>query len=133
MTRERLNKVDEQDFLYPVNLPTTEEFGESYHTYKNVAVDEFRFLFDAIVTPESFITCMVVTDILKLPALTGIAQHCRELVEASGNLERWSFQKQFIGAVVCNLMEANGYEKKGQKKAVPINYYTKGEVYRRKP
>ena len=48
-----------------------------------------------------------------------------------GAEKNYDFDKQFIGAVVCSLMEANGYEKTGKKRSIPHNAFTKGEVYAR--
>jgi len=39
------------------------------------------------------------------------------------------FDKQFIGGVVCSLMEANGYQKTGTKRATPNKAFSKGEFY----
>jgi hypothetical protein len=39
------------------------------------------------------------------------------------------FLKQFIGALVCSLMEANGFMKSNKKKSIPHHAYTKGEFY----
>lgn len=121
-----------KDFVFTVNLPTIEEFGERFPQYKGYAMNEGRFLYEIIISPESFIHARAITLILELPALTAIAEACQKAVLSRGSLDNWDFQKQFIGAVVCKLMEANGFEKKGQKKSVPIDHFTRGEVYQLK-
>jgi hypothetical protein len=45
----------------------------------------------------------------------------------------FDYVKKGIGAMVCAIMEANGYEKTGVKKAVPpfpYRVFSRGEVYR---
>ena len=121
-----------EEYVFTVKLPTIEEFGERFPQYKGYAMNEGHFLYEIVISPESFIHARAITLILELPALTAIADACYEAVASRGSLENWDFQKQFIGAVVCKLMEDNGFEKKGQKKSVPTNHFTKGEVYQLK-
>ena len=54
------------------------------------------------------------------------------LFSKSENLKADSFTKQFIGSVICALMEANGYKKTGTKKSVPHELFSTGEFYKRK-
>lgn len=42
-----------------------------------------------------------------------------------------TYTKQFIGAVVCCLMENNGYRKTGRKKSINHPDFIKGEIYSR--
>ncbi len=118
-----------ENFILSVNLPTTDEFGERFPQYKNFAENDGNFLFNRIISPESFINARVVTLILKLPAVAGIAEDCYNLVNDNGTVEWRGFIKQFIGAVVCKLMEDNGFQKTGRKKAIPHDQFTKGELY----
>lgn len=119
-------------YSLPVNLPTVEEFAERFPQYGNFARNEGRFLFETIVSPESFNNAQVVTIGLNLPAVAGIAEICYQTVSNHDSIrweERKGFLKQYIGAVVCKLMEVNGFEKTGVKKSVPHRNFTKGEVY----
>lgn len=118
-----------QTYSQPVNLPTIDEFRDKYPQYGNYAENEARFLYDEIVCPKSFIFAMAATK-MEFPAVTGVAEECYQLVQTKGTIEWRGFTKQFIGAVVCTLMEANGYEKTGIKKSVPHQKFTKGEVYK---
>lgn len=113
-----------------VNLPSVEEFSERFPQYGNFAKNEGRILFDRIVTPESFNNCRVVSLELELPAVAGVAEICFQAVSEDRTLEWRGFIKQFIGAVVCKLMEVNGFAKTGIKKSVPHRMFTKGEYYR---
>jgi hypothetical protein len=72
----------------------------------------------------------VATTDLDLPAVAGVAKLCYRTVIEQNSLEWNGFLKQFIGAVVCTLMEANGFEKTGTKRAIPHREFTKGEFYR---
>lgn len=62
------------------------------------------------------------------PAVTGIAECAVQEFVRAGK-EPTDFDKQFIGAVVCSLMEANGYGKTGKKRSIPHKAFTKGKVY----
>lgn len=111
-----------------VNLPSVNEFGERFPQYGNHARNELNFLFKRIVSPESFIYAKVATQ-MDLPAVAGIANECYKLVIENGTIEWHGYIKQFIGAVVCKLMEDNGFKKTGIKKSVPHPMFTKGEFY----
>ena len=124
--------METKNYIYPVNLPTIDEFGERFPQYKNFAMNEGKLLYEIIITPESFIRARVVTLVLKLPALTAVADDCYQNLKTRGELDNLDFKKQFIGAVVCKLMEENGFEKTGKKKSVPLQYFTRGEVYQQK-
>ncbi len=113
-----------------VNLPSIDDFAKRYHQYGNFARGEGKFLFDRIVSPECFNNARVVTVELGLPAVAGIAKICYDLVEQRPDIEWTGFIKQYIGAVVCTLMEFNGFKKTGTKKSVPHPKFTKGEYYR---
>ncbi len=120
--------METRSFTLLVNLPTVDEFGERFPQYGNYARNEANFLFERIVTPESFIYAKVATQ-LKLPAVAGIADDCYKLVIENGTIEWRGFTKQFIGAVVCKLMEDNCFKKTEIKKSVPHPMFTKGEFY----
>lgn len=119
-----------ENFTLAVNLPALEEFRERFPQYGNYAENEGNFLFERIVSPDCFNSARVATLDLNLPAVAGIADTCFQVVMEEGNIEWRGFIKQFIGAVICKLMEDNGFEKTGTKKSVPHSQFTKGEVYR---
>ena len=121
--------METKSYSQPVNLPTLEEFQEKYSSYGKFAGGEGRPLFEHIVSPKSFIYAMVATT-LGHPAVAGIADDCFVFVNQTGTTEWRNFTKQFIGAVVCSLMEANGYQKTGKKKSVPHPAFTVGEFYK---
>jgi hypothetical protein len=112
-----------------VKLPSIEEFSKRFPQYGNYARGEGNFLYERIVSPDCFNYARVATVELKLPAVAGIAEICYQLVKNKKNVEWTGFIKHYIGAVVCTLMEANGFNKTGQKKSVPHSDFTKGEFY----
>lgn len=120
--------METKQFTISVNLPTVDEFKERFPTYGNYASDEGNLLFEKIVSPESFIYAKVATK-LNLPAISGIAEDCYKLVLESETIEWRGYTKQFVGAVVCKLMEDNGYKKTGTKKSVPHKEFNVGEFY----
>jgi hypothetical protein len=119
-------------FTLSVNLPSVEEFAERFPQYGGYAKDKGKFLFKRIVTSDCYNNARVATLVFKLPAVAGIAEICYQTVSEDATIEWSGFVKQFIGAVVCKLMEDNGFEKTDTKKSVPHPKFTKGEFYKLK-
>jgi hypothetical protein len=117
-------------FVLSVHLPTMEEFAERFPQRARYARNEGEFLFSVVMTPESFNNARVATLVFHLPAVAGVAETCWQAVQQQNAIEWRDFVKQYIGALVCALMEANGFEKTGEKRAVPHQKFTKGELYR---
>ncbi len=115
---------------FTVNLPSAEEFAKQYRAYSSLVHNDFQFVFELLMSPDSFVRARVATLDLGLPAVSGIAEIVYQAVQAHGTIEWNSTLKQFIGATICSLMTANGFEKTGQKKAIPHHAFTKGEFYR---
>jgi hypothetical protein len=118
------------DYSMHVNLPEIEEFLESYSRYSSLVSGEGRPLFEAIMQPDVFIRASVISDI-GLPAVLAVADDSRRIADANKKVSLDNFTKQFIGSVVCSLMEANGYSKTGRKRRVPHESFSVGECYRR--
>jgi len=116
-------------FTLPVNLPLVEEFAERFPQYGEYAKHEAKFLYERIVAPDCYNNARVATLMFGLPAVAGVAEICYQTVLEHGTIEWRGFLKQFIGAVVCKLMEDNGFSKTGTKKSVPHAKFTKGEFY----
>jgi hypothetical protein len=81
--------------------------------------------------PESLNSAIEATK-LGLPAVTGIAEISIQEVKRTGR-KLTPFDKQFIGGVICCLMEANDYQKTGKKKAITHKAFSKGEFYEAVP
>ena len=117
------------EYVLPVQLPSVDEFAQRFPQYGGYARGDGEFLFRVVMTPESFNYARVATLVFGLPAVAGVAEACVAAVEQQNVVEWRDFIKQYIGALVCVLMEANGFEKTGVKRAVPHKKFTKGEVY----
>lgn len=122
--------MEVRSFELPVRLPPIEEFAARYRPYSRFVQNEGRFLFDLLISPGSFNRAQVATIDLDLPAVAGIARISYEAVQAQTNVEWNDYVKQYIGALICTLLEANGFQKTGVKKAIPHQGFTKGEMYR---
>ncbi len=116
-----------RNYSLSVQCPTVEKFAKRYPQYGPFAKGKGRVLFELIISPESFISSKVATD-LGFSAVLGVAEACSKSVKKSGN-NIDNFTKQFIGAVVCLIMENNGYQKTGKKKSIPHPDFSRGEVY----
>jgi hypothetical protein len=119
-----------QTISYTINLPETDDLLARYPRYTKLVTGEGQFLFELIMQPEMFLQCSILAD-FGLPSVLGVAEACRVAIdEDAGAISMDSFTKQFIGAAVCVLMEANGYQKTGTKKSVPHPSFSIGEFYK---
>lgn len=116
-------------FRCEVISPTADDFAKQYPQYAPFAVGEGRELFNLIVRPENFIRMATASE-LGFAALFGVAEPCSKLAQAK-NSPLTTYTKQFIGAVVCCLMENNGYRKTGRRKSINHPDFIKGEIYSR--
>ena len=87
-------------------------------------------MFDVVMSPTCYDYARAATLVFDLPAVAGVAKACTEAFSQQDKVEWRDFIKQYVGALVCALMEANGFEKTGEKRAIPYPGFTKGEVYR---
>lgn len=118
-----------QSYVLQVNVPSVQEFSSKYKQYGPLAHGPAHFLFEVLTSPDSFIRAKMAT-ILGHPAIDGPAELAYQAV-ANQDAIVWDARiKQFCGAVVCCLMEANGYRKSGERKSVRHHAFTKGEFYR---
>ena len=122
--------MDTQTIEFRVNIPSVDEFAGQYPQYGTLARNDFRFLFELLMSPDAYIRARVATLDLELPAVAGIAEICYQAVQGQQGTEWNSLLKQFVGAVMCSLMLANGFEKTATKRAIPHHGFTKGEFYR---
>jgi hypothetical protein len=123
-------KMKDEKFQITVTLLTVDEFLAKYPRFSSLVSGEGKVLFDAIMQKEVFIETSVLAN-HGYPSVLGVADICEEIINLSEVIEADSFTKQFIGSVVCTLMEANGYKKTGTKKSVPHTLFTSGEFYKK--
>jgi len=120
--------MKDQSFSLVVQIPELEDFEKRFPQYGPFARENGNFMFNLIMTPSSFLRCQIATE-LNLPAVAGIAEISFDATSQQSVVQFDGFLKQFIGALVCSLMEANGFAKTGKKKSVPHHAYSKGEFY----
>lgn len=116
-------------FELKVRVPTVAEFAAVFPQYGNIAEGRGKGLWALVMRPASFVACKVVTERLGLPAVAGIAAEC----SAAGGGRLSAVEKQFVGALVRVLMEANGFKKTGVKRSISEAGWSRGEVYRLGP
>ena len=119
------------EFSFSASIPSLEDFGKRFPQYKPYAADEGETLFKLLMRAESLNSAIDATKLV-LPAVSGIAEVSIQEVKRIGR-KLTPFDKQFIGGVVCSLMEANGYQKTGTKKAISHKAFSKGEFYEAVP
>ena len=120
--------MEAQSFSQVVQIPELADFETRFPQYGPFARENGNFMFNVVMTPLSFLRCQFATE-LNLPAVAGIAEISFDTTSQQSFVQFDGFLKQFIGALVCSLMEANGFTKSGKKKSVPHHAYTKGEFY----
>ena len=85
---------------------------------------------EAVFTPESFVACAAVTEVYEAPAVAAVAAKLEEVGKRRGApLDEQ--ERKYCGALVCALMEANGYKKTNRKARVGRTPFSRGEVYER--
>lgn len=117
-------------FQQPVQLPQVEDFLVKYPRFSALAAGAGNRIFNQIMQPEVFINARAAAD-FGLPSVLAVAEMCKMASEEPGAPQLDSFTKQFVGAAICSLMEANGYKKTDNKRSVPHPSFTVGEVYAR--
>ena len=118
-----------QSYTIQVNVPSVEEFAAKYKQYGPLARGPANFL-EVLVSPESYVRAECAT-LLGHPAISGPAEMAYQAVTNQDAVEWKDNLKRFCGAVICCLMEANGYQKTNEKRSVRHHAFTKGEFYRR--
>jgi hypothetical protein len=111
------------------NLPEPDELGRHFPHYVPRATGPGNDLFRLVMNAESMVRARVVTTLLGLPAVTAVAAAASTM--RSGDIS--DTDKQFVGALIRTLMEANGFEKTNRKRAIPVDGWNRGEVYRTRP
>jgi hypothetical protein len=120
--------MENQSINLNAQISSLEDFETQFPQYGPFARGDGNFIFNLVIEPLAFFRCKNATE-LNLPAVAGVAKICYDATSHEKVVPFDGFLKQFIGALVCNLMEANGFSKSGKKKSVPHHAYTKGEFY----
>ena len=121
--------MQKQSIKLKAQIPDLDDFERRFPQYGPFARNEGNFIFNTIMNPLSFFRAKFATE-LNLPAVSGIAEICFHTTDQQNTIPFDGFLKQYIGALICSLMEANGFSKTGKKKSVPHHAFIKGEFYR---
>lgn len=122
----------------PITLPQFTPADESvfrgrYRHLTTLLDRPYLNLWGTLNTPEAFVFMYTATVAHHLPAVAGIAWYMTGILSQVDDSER-DYVKQAIGAITCAVMESNGFEKTGTKKAVPPipeRVFRRAELYRR--
>jgi hypothetical protein len=117
-------------FLLDVNIPSLDEFCTAHPNLAAMARGEGLVFFLSIMDPECYVACAVVTDLLHIPALAGVAAQLEALAVKRGQ-PLSDREKQYIGVVVADLMEANEFERTDKSGRVGVMPFNRGKLYRR--
>lgn len=120
--------MDDLKFKKDVTVWDHSEFLEKYPRFKEFLSGDGGKLFDEIMKPDVFVSASVLAD-KGYPSVLAVAEQSKLIISEQGAPGAISFCKQFIGSVICVLMEANGYKKTGKKKSVPHESFSTGECY----
>jgi hypothetical protein len=116
-------------FSITANIPDSDEFAGMYPQYGNMAQNNYRALFNQLMSAESYLKGHFATQ-LGLPAISGVTAIIKPYLDQEPDDRQKGLIKQYAGAVMCSLMLANEYEKTGTKRAVGFEGFNKGEFYR---
>ena len=113
-----------------VQLPEVADFATKYPPYGPWVREKGKPIFDLLMTPENFLRARFATE-LGLPAVAGVAEVCDTAAKQQGfDLKDDKFVKQAIGAIIAVLMQANGFDKTSDRKAIPHPTFAKGTIYK---
>jgi hypothetical protein len=104
-----------------------QDFVMQSRNYKNYARTQGRWIF-SFLTSQAALDSLEAATAKNLPAVAGIAESVIQESIRRGR-ELTDVDRQFIGAVVRFLMEANGYRKTGRHGFITYKPFTKGQLY----
>ncbi len=103
-------------------------FKQKYKNFAQLVDRPDLGLWAELNNEAAFSLMRAATVALDLPAVAGISKLVAPVVLQAAESER-DFIKQGIGAIVCFIMESNGYRKTDTKRSVPGKLFNRGEVY----
>lgn len=122
--------MNSENFSLVVRIPSLNEFRELHPNLAAMASGEGHPFFIEIMTARSFVACASVTELLHLPAVAGVAARLDAVAIERGK-PMTNQEKQFVGNVVADIMEANGYERSEKSGRVGVTPFNRGKIYRR--
>jgi hypothetical protein len=124
--KSKEKNMQKVDITKSINMITKEDFEQNRPQYKPTLYSEVGDkLFDIIVTPETILELIYFTKLTKSPAVQVVVDKIKD----SGLTKLEDREKQYIGVIVCEILENNGFCKSGKKSTVKGDIFSTGEVY----
>lgn len=118
-------------FVKDVRIPDGHEFAAKYNKYTTLQNSQLGNDIYAAMTESDSVIAMMIASNLKLTAVDAIAEKVSQVVKRHGkDLKKEASVKQFIGALACSIMEANGYTIDRQQQNVKHPNFTVAKTYR---
>jgi hypothetical protein len=119
-----MNKIK---FNKEINILSKNDFLEERPQFKATLDSQIGTkLFDFTIQKEIIMDLIYFSKLTNSPAVEGVVNSLKAI--GINSLE--NREKQFFGALVCEILEVNGFEKTGKKSTVKSGIFTTGEVYR---
>jgi hypothetical protein len=119
-----MNKIK---FTKDINIISKDEFISKRPQFKATLDSQIGTkLFDFTIQKEIIMDLIYFSKLTNSPAVEGVINSLKAI--GINSLE--NREKQFFGALVCDILESNGFEKTGKKSTVKSGIFTTGEVYR---
>jgi hypothetical protein len=109
---------------FPLHVPTLNEFRARYPSFGDLAAGAAADVLDMVFQPASLLRVVGLIESTGDAAATALAEPFIALRPAPTDRE-----KQLLGALTCLLLEMNGWQKTGTKRAIPHPLFNRGEVY----
>jgi hypothetical protein len=106
------------------SIPTSDEFRAKYRSFGELAGTAAADITALVFQPTSLIRILGLIESTGDAAATALVEPFLRLRPTPTDRE-----KQLLGALTCALLEANGWEKTGTKRAIPNPAFNRGEVY----
>jgi hypothetical protein len=109
-------------------IPDMQDLATKYPRHVGMAQGVMRAVWSLVTTPETFRAARTLAT-LGLPPVSAIAAEVEELHRTGHVAAKWELIKQFSGVAIAVLMECNGYENTGRKRAVPHAAWNVGACF----
>ncbi len=119
---------------YPQFVPAdVSAFRARYRNFAPLLERADLLLWSELNNEASFSHMRSATECWEFPAVAGVTRQVADILKSVPD-DEVDYIKQGIGAMVCCIMEKNGYVKTGIKRSVPPvprRLFSRGEVYKR--
>jgi hypothetical protein len=110
-----------------INIISKDDFLQKRPQFvKSLESEMGSKLFDIATESEAVMELIYFSRLTSSPAVESMIDRLKlNSIESLQNRE-----KQFFGALVCDILESNGFEKSGKKSTVKGGIFSTGEIYR---